>query len=352
MNNSMWADEMQAVIVTKAKNEEFDEKCNSGRDFALFVWVAASNVWGGFDREVLSWPRVYKSSISPNLIMAGNFLGHFLPMIHTCKFCDKYVTKTQSQGYSHKGLACEQPVLLLGPAQPEKFLGPKNVWGSGCIRLSIRLKQYSLRGHNVFCSSGCFLFFSIDLWGWWTQQVSKHAMYYAMDYFLFIFFQFSSVQSLSHVWLFATPWTHKASLSITNSQSPCPSSQWCHPTISSSVIPFSSCLQSFPASGSFPVSQLFASGGQSVGVSASTSVLPMNTQDFRMDWLDLLAVQGTLKSFLQHHSSKTSILRCLAFFIVQLSHPYMTAGKTIALTRWTFVGKVMSLPFNTLSKFK
>ena len=72
---------------------------------------------------------------------------------------------------------------------------------------------------------------------------------------------------------------------------------------------------------------------------------------FRMDWLDLLAIQGTLKSLLQHHSSKASILWCLAFFIVQLSHPYMTTGKTIALTRWTFVGKVMSLLFNMLSRF-
>ena len=114
-----------------------------------------------------------------------------------------------------------------------------------------------------------------------------------------------------------------------------PSSQWCHPAISSSVIPFSSCPQSLPASGSFPVSQLFAWGGQSIGVSASASVLPMNTQDFsfRMDWLDLLAVQGTLKSLLQHHSSKASILWCSAFLTVQLSHPYMTIGKTIALTR-------------------
>ena len=84
---------------------------------------------------------------------------------------------------------------------------------------------------------------------------------------------------------------------------PCPLNRWCHPTISSSVVPFSSCPQSFPASGSFQMSQLFASGGQSIGVSASTSVLPMNTQDsFRMDWLDLFAVQGTLKSLLQHHS--------------------------------------------------
>ena len=99
------------------------------------------------------------------------------------------------------------------------------------------------------------------------------------------------------------------------------------------------------------MSQLFARGGQTIGVSASTSVLPMNTQDsFRMDWVDLLAVQGTLKSLLQHHSSKASILLCSAFFIVQLSHPYMTTGKTIALTRPTFVDKAMSLVFNMLSR--
>ena len=121
----------------------------------------------------------------------------------------------------------------------------------------------------------------------------------------------------------------------------CPLSWWCQPTISSSVMPFSSCLQSFPESWSFPISQLFASGGQSIGVSASTLVLPKNPGliSFRMDWLDLLAVQGSLKSLLQHHNSKTSILQCSAFFIVQLSHPYITTGKTIALTRWTFVWK-------------
>ena len=113
----------------------------------------------------------------------------------------------------------------------------------------------------------------------------------------------------------------------------CPWSRWCHPTIASSVIPFFSYLQSFPASGSFPVSQFFTAGGQNIGVSASASVLSMNIQDwpFTMDWLDLLAVQGTLKSLLQHYSSKASILRCSAFFIVQLSHPYMTAGKTISV---------------------
>ena len=97
----------------------------------------------------------------------------------------------------------------------------------------------------------------------------------------------------------------------------CPLSHWCHATISSSVVPFSSCLQSFPSSGSFPMSQLFASGGQNTGVSASTSVLPIS---LRMDWLDLLAVQGTLKSLLQQHSSKASILQCSAFFTVQLPH--------------------------------
>ena len=124
---------------------------------------------------------------------------------------------------------------------------------------------------------------------------------------------------------------------------PCPLSRWCHPTISSSVVPFSSHFQSFPALGSFQMSQLFTSGGQSIGVSASTSV-PSNEHpgliSFRMDWLDLLAVQGTLKSLLQHHSSKASILWCSAFFTIQLSHPNMTTRKTIALTRWTFFDKV------------
>ena len=121
------------------------------------------------------------------------------------------------------------------------------------------------------------------------------------------------------------------------------SSPWCHPAISSSVVPFSSCPQSLPASESFPMSQLFTWGGQSTRVSALASSLPKKIPGliyFRMDWLELLAVQGTLKSLLQHHSSKASILRCSAFFTVQLSHPYMTTGKTIALTRQTFVGKV------------
>ena len=101
------------------------------------------------------------------------------------------------------------------------------------------------------------------------------------------------------------------------------------------------------------MSQFFASGGQSIGTSASGSAANeySGLVSLRMDWLDLFAVQGTLKSPLQHHSSKASILRCSAFFMVQLSHPYMTAGKTIALTRQPFVSKVMSLLFNMLSSF-
>ena len=126
-----------------------------------------------------------------------------------------------------------------------------------------------------------------------------------------------------------------------------PPSQWCHPAISSSVVPFSSCPQSLPATGSFPMSQLIAWGGQSIGVSASGSVLPMNTQDWSpLGWTGWTSLQSKgLSSILQHHSSKASVLQHSAFFTVQLSHPYMTTGKTIALTRRTFVGKVMSLLF-------
>ena len=141
---------------------------------------------------------------------------------------------------------------------------------------------------------------------------------------------------LQHAWL---PWP-STPRACSNSF---PVSRWCHPTFSPSVIPFSSCLLSFPASGSFLMSQFFPSGGQSI--SASASVLPIDNSGlifFRIDLFDLLAVHRTLKSLLQHHSSKASILWCSAFFMVQLSHPYITTGKTMALTRWTFVIKVLS----------
>ena len=124
----------------------------------------------------------------------------------------------------------------------------------------------------------------------------------------------------------------------------CPLCQWCYLTIESSVTPFS-CPQSFPASGSFPVSWLFTSGGQNIGASASV-LSPSNECSglisFRIDWFDLLAIQGTLKSLLKHHNLEVSILWCSAFFMIQLSHPYMITGKTIALAIQTFVSKVMS----------
>ena len=117
---------------------------------------------------------------------------------------------------------------------------------------------------------------------------------------------------------------------------PCPLSRWCHQDISSSVIPFSSCPQSFPASGSFPMSQFFTSGGQSIGVSASTSVCPMNTRDWSpLGWTGWISSQskGLSRIFSNTTVQKPSILWHSTFFIVQLSHPYMTTGKTIALTR-------------------
>ena len=160
----------------------------------------------------------------------------------------------------------------------------------------------------------------------------------------------ASVSQFSHSVLSNSLWPHGLQHARLPCPSPtpgtcsdsCPLSWWCLPTISSYVIPFSSCLQSFAASESFTMNHFFKSGGSTVGVWGLIS--------FRMDWFDFLAFQGTLESLLQRHSSKASILRHSAFFIVQLSHPYMTVGKTIALTRWTFVGKVMSLLFNMLSR--
>ena len=135
----------------------------------------------------------------------------------------------------------------------------------------------------------------------------------------------------------------------------CPLSWWYHPTISSSVITFSSYLQSFPASGSFQMSQLFASGGQSTGASASVSVLPMNIQDWfplgLTCWISLQS-KGLSKEFSPTPQFKSiNFFQCSAFFMVQLSHPYMTTGKTIALTTQTFVSNVMSLLFNMLPRF-
>ena len=133
----------------------------------------------------------------------------------------------------------------------------------------------------------------------------------------------------------------------------CPLNWWCHPTISSSVIPFSSYLQSFPASASFQMSQFFPSGGQSIGVSASALVLPMNILDwFPLRLTGFISLQSKgLSSLLQHHCSKASVLQRSALFMVQLSHPCVTTRKATALALLKFVSKVMSLLFNMLSRF-
>ena len=169
---------------------------------------------------------------------------------------------------------------------------------------------------------------------------------------------FSSVQSLSPVWLFATPWTAacQASLSIANFQSllklmftelVMPSNHLilCRPLL---LLP--SIFPSIRVFSNEPVFHIRWPKYWSFSFSISPSNEYSGLISFTVDWLDLLAVQETLKSLLQHHSPKASILWHSAFFIVQLSHPYMTTGKTIALTRWTFVGKVMSLLFNMLSR--
>ena len=169
---------------------------------------------------------------------------------------------------------------------------------------------------------------------------------------------FSSVQLLSCVQLFATLWiaAHQASLSITNSQSSLKL------TSIKSVMPSSHLILCRPLLLLPPIPPSIRAFSNESTLrmrwpkywSFSFSIIPSKEHpgliSSRIDWLDLLAVQGTLKSFLQHHSSEASILQCSAFFTVQLSHPYMTTGKTIALTRWTFVGKVMSLLFNMLSR--
>ena len=170
--------------------------------------------------------------------------------------------------------------------------------------------------------------------------------------------QFSSVQSLRCVQLFATAWTeaHQASLSITNSwsllklmsiESVIPSNRLilCHP-----LLPLPSIFPSIRVFSSESVLHIRWPKYWTFSFKISPSNEYSGLISFRMDWLDLLAVQGTLKSLLQHHSSKASILWCSVFFIVQLSYPYMTTRKNIALNRQTFAGKVMSLLFNMLSR--
>ena len=228
-----------------------------------------------------------------------------------------------------------QPTRLL---RPWDFPGKSTGVGCHCL---LRVKQLP-SNKNKFPTR----------WHTWRTGPSNTAEASTTELTL----RFSSVQLLSRVQLFATPWTaaRQASLSITNSQSllklmsiesVMPSNHLilCHPLL---LLP-----SIFPSIRVFSNESVFCIRWPKYW---SISIRPSNEYlrllSFRMDWLDLLAVQGTLKSLLQHHSSKASILLCSAFFIVHLSHPYMTTRKIIALTRQTFVGKVMSLLFNMRSR--
>ena len=200
---------------------------------------------------------------------------------------------------------------------------PKVISHDICLSLSDIL-------HSVWQSLGTFISLQIELFHLlWLDNVPLFLcliffIHPSLDGYL-DWFQFSSVQSLSRVRLFATPWitARQASLSIASTRSLLklmPMSQWCHPAISSSVVPF--CPQSLPASGSFPMSQLCMRWPKywSFSFSISPSNEHLGLISFKMDWLDLLAVQVTLKSLLQHRSSKAQIFQCSTFFTVQLSH--------------------------------
>ena len=199
---------------------------------------------------------------------------------------------------------------------------------------------------GLHCQSSSSLLFSCTL------------LYHLVDKILRFPYKFSSVQLLSHVQLFETSLDCSTPGLPVHHQLPEFTQTHVH-WVSDDIQPSHPLLSpSSPAFNLSPHQGLFQWVSSSHQVakywSFSFSISPYNEYSglisFRMDWLDLLAVQGTLKSLLQHHSSKTSILQCLAFFIVRLSHPYMISGKTIALTRWIFAGKVMSLLFNMLSR--
>jgi len=201
--------------------------------------------------------------------------------------------------------------------------------------LSVPLSALASTGHNAILQVAVSYFLCFQHFKWYTLVLNYSP---------------SVVQSLSCIWLFVTPWTAACQVSLSfiislsllkliSTESVMPSSH---------VIlcrPFSSRPQSVPASRSFPMSRLFPSGEQCLPIEYSGLI------SFRIDWFDLLAVQGTFKSLLQHHNLKASILQRSVLFVVQLSHPYMTTRKTIALTIWTFLSKMMSLIFNTLLRF-
>ena len=226
------------------------------------------------------------------------------------------------------GVCCYCLLLVSGEHKMCFLLVPSQAW-AGPVHLGFRC-----RASQKFCPSSLSLTAELCLLSCAKENVLPISLWYETSYRILSSVQFScSVVSDSlrpHEPQHTRPPCPSPTPGVhSNSR---PSSQWCHPAISSSVVPFSSCPQSLPASESFPMSQLFTWGGQSTGFSfsiISSKEIP-GLISFRMDWLNLLAVQRTLKSLLQHHSSKASILWHSAFFTVRLSHPYMTTGKTIA----------------------
>ena len=199
-----------------------------------------------------------------------------------------------------------------------------------------------------------FFISSVICWLFLSVLFSFHMFVFFIAFFLFCSVQFHHSVMSDSLWPCELQHARPPCPSPTPGVHPnaCPSSRWCHPAISSSVIPFSSCPQSFPASGSFPVSQFFASGGQNIGVSASTSVLPMNTQD----WSPLAWTGGSPCSLRDsQESSPTPQFKSISSLVLNFLYgptltSILTTGKTIALTKWTFVGKVMSLLLNMLSR--
>ena len=248
----------------------------------------------------------------------------------------KWVALPSSRGSSQPGIEPSSHALQVDSLLTEPTGKPKNSWGGSLSLLQGIFPTQKLNWGLLHCR-------------WILYELSYQG---SPD------LSISSVQSLSRVWLFVTTWiaARQASLSITNSQSllklmsiesVMPSSHLilCHPLLLLPPIPPS--IRVFSNESTLLMSWTKC-------WSFSFSISPSNEHSglisFRMDWLDLLAVQGTLKSLLQHHSSKASIFQCSALFTVQVLHPYMTTGKTIALTRWTFVGKIMFLLFNMQSR--
>ena len=187
---------------------------------------------------------------------------------------------------------------------------------------------------------------NINVTGWFHMQPLKITSLQTLGSFQFSSFaQLCRPHGLQHTWLPCSSPTPRVY------SNPCPLSRWCHSTISSSVVPFSYLFQSFLASGPFPVYQFFTSGGQRIRASALASVLPMNIQDwFPLGWTSLILHPRDFQESSSTPQFKSINCWCSAFFTVQLSQPYMTTGKTIALTRRTLVGKVMSLLLNMLSR--